>query len=704
MSGPLSNAEWLETDGLGGFAMGTVGGRRTRRYHGLLVAAVTPPSERVMLVSGFEAWVETPAGRFAISSQAYRSGVIHPDGESRLESFSFEPWPCWRFRLQDGMCVEQELFMPHEASAVCLRWRLIGESNKPDASARDHALARLIVRPLLAVRDYHCLQHENVDFQFDSEVTTMASGAARRVVWRPYLNRPAIVSWSNGDEQFEPTWYRQFFYADEEERGLDCLEDLAAPSVLTWDLSTSDAAWLLTTETRESAARLIAGEPLADSVQRLREQEAKRRGRFLNWQHRAADQFIVRRGSGQTIIAGYPWFTDWGRDTFVALRGLCLATGELPTAKSILLSWAGTISEGMLPNRFPDHGESPQFNSVDASLWFVIVCHEFFAACKLGRNELSDDELCVLREAMRQILEGYSRGTRFGIRLDDDGLIAAGEAGVQLTWMDAKVGSWVVTPRIGKPVEVQALWLNALWLELRRAKQQGDRETFARWTEPFERGLASFRERFWNEEAGCLFDVVDVDHQPRRVDALIRPNQIFAAGGLPFTLLEPDRARRVVDVVESRLWTPLGLRSLAPGSPGYAGRYLGSVWQRDAAYHQGTAWAWLLGSFVEAWVKTRDDPQAARETAFRQFIEPLLAHRYQAGLNHVSEIADGDEPQQPRGCPFQAWSLGELLRAKRICDDGRTVESPVYPARETQSSSSKGEGFLATDETRIEHG
>ena len=244
MLGPLSNAEWLETDGLGGFAMGTVSGRRTRRYHGLLVAALTPPTERVMLVSGFEAWVETPAGRFAITSQAYRGGVIHPDGESRLESFEFEPWPCWRFRLEDGTCVEQELFMPHEASAVCLRWRLIGRQTSttplpsplPGGERRRNTqgcTARLIVRPFLAVRDYHCLQHESVDFQFDSEVTTMANGAARRVVWRPYLGRPAIVSWSNGDEQSDPTWYRQFFYTIEEERGLDCLEDLAAPSVLT---------------------------------------------------------------------------------------------------------------------------------------------------------------------------------------------------------------------------------------------------------------------------------------------------------------------------------------------------------------------------------------------------------------------------------------------------------------------------------------
>jgi predicted glycogen debranching enzyme len=343
----------------------------------------------------------------------------------------------------------------------------------------------------------------------------------------------------------------------------------------------------------------------------------------------------------------------------------------------------------MLPNRFPDHGEAPEFNSVDASLWFVIAVHEFLAhANASGERDRSENNQSTsnspdrsaetLRRAVHEILAGYARGTRFGIRLDDDGLIAAGTPGVQLTWMDAKVGDWVVTPRLGKPVEIQAFWLNALWLELQHAKQVGDTASLACWTEPFQRGLQSFREKFWNAAEGCLFDVIDVGHQRGTNDAAFRANQIFAAGGLPFTLLNRDQARQVVDAVESRLWTPLGLRTLAPGSPNYAGHYGGSPYQRDAAYHQGTAWPWLLGPFIEAWVKSRDDspaaraatvrPQPARAEAMRRFIEPLLAHRYQAGLNHVSEIADGDPPHTPNGCPFQAWSLGELLRINQWLD------------------------------------
>lgn len=679
----LHHAEWLETDGLGGFAMGTASGVRTRRYHGLLLTATTPPTGRVMLVSGFDAWVDSATGPCAITSQVYRGDVRHPDGVSRLESFDWQPWPRWKIRLPDGAALEQELFVPRSTSAVCLRWHATGASE-----------IRLRVRPFLAARDYHGLQHENGAFRFDAELTSLSelSSAERRlesrVVWRPYNGLPAIVSWANAEYRHEPEWYRQFLYAHEAERGLDCLEDLASPGVLTWDLSRGDAVWLLTTDAHESALRGSRTEPLLAAVMCARERERTRRERFPTSLHRAASDYIVARDSGQTMIAGYPWFTDWGRDTFIALRGLCLATGDRSTAESILLRWAQTVSEGMLPNRFPDHGEQPEFNSVDASLWFVIVVHEF-----LRQGSVSPATAAALRQATHDILSGYAAGTRFGIRLDNDGLIAAGEPGVQLTWMDAKVGDWVVTPRIGKPVEIQALWLNALWLDSLDAEQSGRAAPLARWRSEFQRGLDSFRERFWNADRACLFDVIDVDHHRGTIDASFRPNQIFAAGGLPFTLLTPERARHVVDAVAARLWTPLGLRTLAPGSPGYQGRYTGSVWQRDAAYHQGTVWPWLIGPFVEAWLKTREDPIAAKTEAWRQFVEPLLAHRYQAGLGHVSEIADGDAPHLPRGCPFQAWSVGELLRLWQTL----TPHSPNRVCRSTASELQAGVSALAEE-------
>ncbi|MFM9966622.1 MAG: amylo-alpha-1,6-glucosidase [Planctomycetaceae bacterium] len=658
----LSRAEWLETDGLGGFAMGTADGVRTRRYHGWLLTATSPPTGRVLLVSGCEAWIETASGREALTTQNYRGDVRTPDGETRLESFTHEPWPQWRFRLSDGTRIDQELFIPRGLSAVCLRWRMSGTPSRRST---------LRVRPLLAARDYHSLQHENAEFRLDADVTSFSEISANsrrqesRVVWRPYNALPAIVSWSNGDYQHEPDWYRHFMYSQEVERGMDYLEDLASPGVLSWDLSAGEAVWLLAAESHEPDARGSRGEALTTIVRSHSGRETARRSQFPTTLHRAAADYVVQRGSGKTIIAGYPWFTDWGRDTFIALRGLCLASGDLATAESILLRWADMVSEGMLPNRFPDSGESPEFNSVDASLWFVIVAHEFL---KLGSPAVATE--AILRRAITAILGGYARGTRFGIRLEDDGLIAAGQPGVQLTWMDAKVGDWVVTPRIGKPVEVQALWLNALWLELQAARQRGDDETVTRWNEVFERGRRAFEDRFWNEAEGCLFDVVDVDHRPGEVDASFRPNQIFAVGGLPLTLLPADQAKQVVEAVESRLWTPLGLRSLAPGSAAYKGRYSGSVWQRDAAYHQGTEWAWLIGPFVEAWIKTRDDPQAAKQVAYRRFIEPLLAHRHLAGLGHVSEIADADWPHTPRGCPFQAWSVGEALRWHQLLSSG----------------------------------
>jgi len=365
----------------------------------------------------------------------------------------------------------------------------------------------------------------------------------------------------------------------------------------------------------------------------------------------------VRRGSGKTIVAGYPWFTDWGRDTFIAIRGLCLASGRLGEARDILVEWAGAVSEGMLPNRFPDHGEAAEFNSVDASLWYVVAVHELMQRDQGRTMLLTSQQRQALETAVRQIVSGYASGTRFGIRQDADGLLSAGVPGVQLTWMDARVGDRVITPRIGKPVEIQALWLNALSAASRFEPH---------WRDVFDHGRRAFEERFWNEDLGQLADVVDVDHVPGTRDDSCRPNQILAVGGLPVALLDGVRARRVVDGVEQRLLTPVGLRSLAPDESGYAPRYQGDSLARDAVYHQGTVWPWLIGPFVEAWVRVRGNTMTARREARQRFMAPLLAHLQSAGLGHVSEIADADPPFSPKGCPFQAWSLGELLRVDRV--------------------------------------
>ena len=389
----------------------------------------------------------------------------------------------------------------------------------------------------------------------------------------------------------------------------------------------------------------------------LRGSELRRRQKFSLPLERSADAYLVRRGGGKTIVAGYAWFTDWGRDTFIALRGLCLAAQRFDEAREILLQWAGVVSEGMLPNRFPDQGDQPEYNSVDASLWYIIAVHDYLQATKIRGVKVTDSDRNALRQAVEAILAGYSRGTRFGIRMDQDALLAAGAPGMQLTWMDSKIGDWVVTPRTGKAVEIQALWLNALWIGSRFSE---------RWKQLFMRGQKSFCTRFWNERGGYLYDVIDVDHQPGKVDALFRPNQIFSIGGLPISLITGERAETILETVTQRLWTPLGLRSLVPGEPGYASRYEGGVDARDSVYHQGTVWPWLLGPFVEAWVRVHGESDDAKREARTRFLLPIMEHLNSAGLDHVSEIADADAPHTPRGCPFQAWSLAELIRLDRM--------------------------------------
>ena len=635
---PLSEeVEWLEADGLGGFASGTACGLRTRRYHALLLTATSPPTGRVVLVNGFEAWVETDCGRFALSTQRYTPDVMYPDGQTRLQSFTDDPWPTWRWRLDDSQEISLELFTPRDTAACVLCWRLA----KPDVAAR------LTMRLLLSGRDYHSLHRENSAFRFDADLHADA------VTWKPYPNLPATVALSNGRYQHEPEWFRNFLYTRERERGLDDVEDLASPGTFTWLLG-GEAVLVLVAEPYLERVR-HAGETAEKTVQTLRDVERRRRSSFGGHLERSADSYIVQRGAGKTLIAGYPWFTDWGRDTFISIRGLCLSTGRFDEARDILTAWASTISDGMLPNRFPDLGETPEFNSVDASLWYVVAVHDYLAISDQAQLPAPAAIRATLQQAVLEILDGYFRGTRFNIHCDDDGLLAAGAEGVSLTWMDARVDGKAVTARIGKPVEVEALWLTAL-----RIGASFD----ARWKAIMERGLASFRARFWNQARHCLYDVVDVDHRKGTTDDALRPNQILAVGGLPWPVLDGPSAAHVVEIVESRLWTPMGLRMLEPGVSAYRGRYAGSVRERDSAYHQGTVWPWLAGPFIEAWVRVRDDSSATCEQARSKFVQPLL-ERLKTGSGHISEVADGDAPHTPRGCPFQAWSLAELIRVSK---------------------------------------
>jgi len=664
--------EWIETDGLGGFASGTVDGRRTRRYHALLLTARNPPAGRVVLVNGFDAWVETPVGTFPISTQYYEGDIESPRGHQFLSSFSIDPWPTWRYKLTDEIAIIQELMVTPRVPGTAMRWSVAGMERG----------VRLHLRPFLSGRDFHDMHHANDAFR---PVTMRGEHA---LVWQPYRDLPEIHVQSNADFEASFRWYNAFLYTAEQDRGLDAGEDLASPGEFHWDLSVDQAYLLLSagkpfSELYEPRARTARETfPKLETNERVRRAKAGR-------EQLAIDAYVVNRGAGKTLIAGYPWFGDWGRDTFIAMRGLCLAaTDDLRTARDILVGWAGAVSDGMLPNRFPDQGDTPEYNSVDASLWYVIAVGEYLAAAQDTNQRPSTKEKEQLRNAVELIVDGYSVGTRFGIHLDDDGLLAAGEPGVQLTWMDAKVGDWVVTPRIGKPVEVQALWLNALHVA----------GTFStRWEKPLQQGRASFSEKFWHKEGGYLFDVVDTNHEPGHVDDAFRPNQIFAVGGLPLVLLDDEKARQVVDGIEQRLLTPVGLRSLCPNHPDYKPRYEGGVLERDSAYHQGTVWPWLIGPFVEAWLRVRKNTPAARKEATQRFLEPLERHINVAGVGHISEICDAEPPHAPRGCPFQAWSYGEYLRIKRGLLDHASgdIGGPCRPAQDPNIPAK-----LATDENR----
>jgi predicted glycogen debranching enzyme len=631
-------AEWLEADARGGFASCTVGGERTRRYHALLLTATRPPGGRVVLVNGIEAWVTTSDGNQPITSQRYAPNVVYPDGSVHLTRFSRDPWPSWRFVLPNGSEIAYELFVSRETSETVLRWWQESASGP----------CQLNVRPLISGRDYHAVHRENPACNLDSAV----NGA--NVTWRPYASLPRISAASNGDYHAEPDWYRNFLYTAERDRGLDCVEDLASPGRFVFDLD------------QRRAVLIFGSGDLIDAdterhAEKLAETERRRRDGAASALSASASCYVVDGSRGTTVVAGFPWFTDWGRDTFIAMRGLLLATGRLAEADAILLTWSGQVDQGMLPNRFIESNGAAEYNTVDAPLWFVVAVEEFLRTASAAGYKPQDE--ARLAQAVQAILEGFAGGTRHRIALDTDGLLRAGETGLQLTWMDAKIGDRVVTPRIGKPVEIQALWINAL----RIAGRWSDR-----WAATATVAHASFQVRFPNPENGGLFDVVDVDHRLGTNDARIRPNQIFAIGGLPYPLLEGDLARGVVDLVQRTLLTPLGLRSLAPGDADYVPHYCGGPAERDAAYHQGTVWPWLIGPFVEAWLRVHGQSQTAKAEARARFMPPLLAHLETAGLGHVSEVADGDPPHTPGGCPFQAWSLGELIRLQHMLNDDQS--------------------------------
>ena len=658
--------EWLVTNGIGGYASGTVAGLLTRRYHGLLIAALKPPLGRTLLLTKLDETATYDGHAYPLFANRWAVPVpalshergrdwngVEPIGFYHLQRFHLEgTTPVWTFACADAL-LEKRVWMQPGANTTYIRYDL----------RRAAAPLALSVKAVVNHRDHHGNTYAG-DWQMHVEPlarglqVTAFDKAAPFYLLCPELRPEPTEGLAKGlsdraEAMPQHEWYREYFLSIERCRGLDALDDnlyaghfravlhpgesltLVASTEATPNLDSASAY----AERQEHEQRMVTQSGLTDAppcVQHL----------VL-----AADQFIVRRPlpdepGGRSVIAGYHWFGDWGRDTMISLTGLTLVTGRHDVAARILRTFAHFVDQGMLPNRFPDGDESPEYNTVDATLWYFEAIRAYHAAT-------NDDALVRgLFPVLQEIIEWHQRGTRYNIRMDPaDALLYAGEQGVQLTWMDAKVGDWVVTPRIGKPVEINALWYNALRIMADFARLLG--EPADGYEALAERACSGFA-RFWNEAAGCCYDLLD---GPEGNDPALRPNQLFAVS-LPHSPLTSRQQRGVVDACARHLLTSHGLRSLAPHDPAYIGHYGGDQRQRDAAYHQGTVWGWLIGPFVSAHLRVYGDRELARS-----FLKPLIQHLTDHGVGSISEIFDGDPPFTPRGCIAQAWSVAEVLRA-----------------------------------------
>lgn len=651
--------EWLVTNGLGGWAGGTVGGANTRRYHGALVVALRPPLDRRVLVNKLDDWATVNGVRCGLTANEFAGGAIDPRGWEYLEYFELScGLPEWTFRLGEAE-LQKRVFMPRGHNAT---WTVYHYHHYPSAGP-----LTLEITPLLNHRDFHG-QTQAADW---APTLTPIEGGVRVDLFSGA--HPIWLVYPGGAFTPDPAWIHGVHYRVEKDRGLPENEDVFRIGRIAVTLTPGDTFALLASAERPAPEAYYWRGALLDFI----EEHQRVIGRAglppesPDWIQQlvlAADQFVVQRtdstappsaewrtpdpaNSSRTVIAGYHWFGDWGRDTMIALPGLTLATNRYAEAADILRTFAKHISRGMLPNRFPDSGEKPEYNTADATLWYFHAVDRYLHAA--GDEALARE----LFPALEDIVGWHLRGTRYNIHCDSDGLLFASEPGAQLTWMDAKVGDWVVTPRIGKPVEINALWINALRVmyTLFKRFQVTPAHDYRALTN---NALMSFN-RFWYREGGYLYDVID-DPQ-KGSDASLRPNQLLAVS-LPYAPLDAksDRARAVVDTCLRELATPVGLRSLAPGSPEYQPHFRGGPLERDGAYHQGTVWGWLIGPFVEAHYKVYGDKEKALS-----FLEPLAARLEDYGLGALAEVYDAEEPHKPGGCIAQAWSVSEALRVWR---------------------------------------
>ena len=634
--------EWLVTNGIGGFACGTVAGTLTRRYHGLLVAALPPPWHRTLLVSKIDEVVEYDGQRYPLGANRWADGTIEPQGFVHIEGFRLEgTTPVWTFACADAL-LEKRIWMQHGASTTYLQYTVV-RASRP---------VRLLAKVLVNWRGYHFLMHAPETF-----IDVQSTGEGLRVHALPEAP-PFYLRSAEATFELAHTWYQNYELAAEKLRGLDHQEDHLHAGTFQAELKLGDSTTIVLSVDPKACKSGTKAREARIEVEHALLQRATRAHPVLtkspDWIKQlilAADNFVISRAfadypESSSIIAGYPWFGEWGRDTMIALPGLLLATGRAELAANVLRAYAGFVNKGMLPNRIPGAGEAAEYNTVDAALWFFEAARQYYAATR---------DLSLIRgifPALAQIIDAYTQGTRYNIHVDpSDGLLYAGEPGVQLTWMDSKIGDWVVTPRVGKPVEVNALWLNALATHAQFA------DVLGRSTSLYSALAAQARQgfqRFWNSAANCCFDVID---GPEGNDASVRPNQIFAVA-LEQSALTAEQQRAVVEICQRELLTSFGLRSLSPQAPQYRGRYEGNQTERDSAYHQGTVWGWLMGPFIHAFLRVMGD----REQALT-YLAPFENHLKIHGLGTASEIFDGDPPHTPQGCFAQAWTVAELLRA-----------------------------------------
>ncbi len=672
--------EWYVTNGLGGYAAGSLVGATTRSYHGLLVAALRPPVERDVLITKIDETIELPDNRvLKLGVNEYYDGTIDPQGYNYLDTFSLEAdVPSFRYRLDKNITLEKRIWMEYGQNTTYVQYAL---STAPGAVATVAPLT-LTLTPFCLYRDHHSTTYGDANWHF------LVEGQGNRCHVRAYEGAPAYVLVLGPSAHFTPTgyWFWGVKHRRDTERGLPDREDVYQPGTFRIQMMPGKPVTIVLSA--EPQMQTEFGNPQHEAAvekawmrhqQRIQQllamaNQAKdplpKRDPVVARLTLAADQFIVARpaktqggqpGSEQghvstdlkTIIAGYPWFTDWGRDSMISLPGLLISTGRYQEARSLLKAFASYTHGGLIPNRFPDRGEAPEYNTIDATLWM------FHA---LDRYLKTTGDWSLLNElflTLSSIIDRHVEGTIYGIGVDPaDGLLRGGTAGVQLTWMDAKVGDWVVTPRHGKPVEVNALWYYALTC------MESWAERFSLDTTRFSQLRSKVREhfarRFWYEAGGYLYDVVDVEGIAGQNDASLRPNQLFAASLSP-SLLTEGQMRSMLQKVTETLLTPMGLRSLSPDDPSYCEHFNGNQQQRDGAYHRGTVWQWLIGPYVDVHLSIHND-----RAAIRSLLQPLVQHLWDACVGTISEVAEPEPPFTPAGCFAQAWSVAEVLRGWQL--------------------------------------